>query len=104
MTGVSKLLLALNNVASKSSAGVSFSPPLRARVIGVRSALTTTMSSGDFEESCGGRVWVSVIGKGGLVRHRDDAWVLIMLTRTWTSPLGSQTVVAYEATTVRGFR
>ena len=39
---------ARKSVASRSSAGVSFNPPFLARVIGVRNALTTTMSSGDF--------------------------------------------------------
>jgi hypothetical protein len=41
---------ARSSVASRSSAGVSLRPPLRARVMGVRSAETTTTSSGDLEE------------------------------------------------------
>ena len=39
---------ALSSVARRSSAGVLFKPPRFARVMGVRSAETTTTSSGDF--------------------------------------------------------
>ena len=52
--------VALRRVATRSSAGVSFRPPFLARVIGVRSAETTTMSSGDF--LCVAWCWCDGVG------------------------------------------